>query len=224
MIMTLLDLPLDVSEWERQCQSSKRDCVIDAGANIGGFTETFLAGGAKIVHAFEPVPWVFSELQKRYGEDSRVILNCLGISDHEYTIANLRVFNCWSIMPSGSRRDEVPESIQHPAFSATFTTLDIYCAKHTLKPDLLKIDVDGCEVKALIGARAVIDAYKPLIYIELSTMIEWFGNTPVQFAEEAIRMNYEVVSVCGKMRLKTKQEILDAFPPMSSLDVMMIPL
>ena len=46
-------------------------------------------------------------------------------------------------------------------------TLDLYCKQHNIKPDFLKIDVEGNELKVFQGGVDTLKKYKPKILVEI---------------------------------------------------------
>ena len=58
------------------------DIAIDCGANVGEVTEVMARRGAK-VYAFEPNPYAFDVLQKRFADNPRVICLKKAVSDRD---------------------------------------------------------------------------------------------------------------------------------------------
>ena len=52
----------------------------------------------------------------------------------------------------------------------TTTTLDSYCLKHNIRPNLLKIDVEGNELKVFQGGANILKNYKPKIIVEIEAL------------------------------------------------------
>lgn len=223
-LMNLLDLKLDHCLWEKVFSKTKLSCVIDAGASDGPYTQLYLDHGASYVHAFEPVPWMFEKLRARFPSESRVRLNRLGLSDAEGTLENARVYNCWTLLPASERNDEIQESKERPDFSVAFTTVDAYCEQHSLHPTLIKIDVDGYEAAMLRGAMKTLQAFRPVLYVELSQLCRMIGDTPEMIADEIGRARYKLASNCGTIIAETPEEILRVYPPDASLDVILLPM
>ena len=72
-----------------------------------------------------------------------------------------------------------------------FITLDFYCQANPL-PDLIKIDVEGYQAKAVQGALGVIEKNRPVIIIELhdTEKIERFGITNKSTVQPLFDLNY----------------------------------
>lgn len=165
----------------------KGDIIVDAGANKGHYTCFFSrwVGSKGQVHAFEPVDHTFNCLKARCKQEklpTNYILNELALGQKEgevvlfipegnYEQASLRKHGrgCWRQSPNNIT-----------TCNAVMTTLDAYAQKKGIyKLDFIKLDLEGAEHAALLGAGAVLQEFQPLIHIELcSDWLEDFGVTP----------------------------------------------
>ena len=140
--------------------------VVDIGAHIGYYTLLFAkcVGPNGRVVAFEPLPVNF-ELLKR-----NIQLNEL---PYVQTFSQA-VF---------SRNEEiiltVPDDLPHSGDASVYHSrgtkqfrvpaiaLDTFCDSSGLRPDILKMDVEGAEYEALLGAAETIAKCHPKLLIEL---------------------------------------------------------
>lgn len=127
--------------------------VVDAGANIGIYTEFIskCVGPGGLVHSFEPSPENYARLTTALSKYSNLRLNQLAVSDKTgesvlYVSDDLNVDHR-AYPTKGEARKTV--SIQ-------MTTLDDYF-KPGQQIDLIKLDIQGYELHALRGARRVLD-------------------------------------------------------------------
>ncbi|MEP6850538.1 MAG: FkbM family methyltransferase [Acidobacteriota bacterium] len=161
---------------------AKDSVCVDAGANIGWFTTLFqsVCGKEGEVHAFEPVPMMFEELEKNvalnaYSEN--VYLNNLGlgdeIGDHEmYLFADV---------PSGHSSLSVGNNSISATFRVKIITLDSYISeRETGDIDLVKVDIEGAELMFLKGAvRLFEQKTPPVMLMEMAReTCKAFGNKP----------------------------------------------
>lgn len=123
--------------------------VIDIGANIGVTTKLF-ADRARQVHAFEPSPRAFPML--RANSPANVEVHAVALSDRAGTI-HFKEEAKLDLSAVSDTGVEVPVRI-----------LDSY----NLKPDVIKIDVEGHEPQALRGARETL-GHRPVILFEALT-------------------------------------------------------
>jgi FkbM family methyltransferase len=135
--------------------------ILDVGANIGTHTVFFAKNlSAGKVYAFEPQRLCFQILC------ANVALNNLtnvfafqkGISDIE-TVVKIPVLQPGSELNSGSMSIEGNLSGE----DTPITTIDNLALDHC---DLIKVDVEGLELKVLNGARQTIDAFHPILFVE----------------------------------------------------------
>ena len=135
----------------------KDDLCFDIGANYGRRTEIFLKLGARVV-AVEPQDVCMQKLQKKYGNNKRVILIKKAISDkhgeEELMISDSHTLSSMSKEWINSIKSSDMFFVSTQAFSwqksakVQVTTLN-HLIKEYGKPAFLKIDVEGYEYKVL---------------------------------------------------------------------------
>ncbi|HET7207559.1 MAG TPA: FkbM family methyltransferase [Terriglobales bacterium] len=140
--------------------------VIDVGAHIGYYSLYFAkcVGPTGRVFCFEPVPENLALLRKN------IQLNQISWIE---ALPNA-VYSCIKdisfAVPSESENsgegsltlDRGGRQILVHAIS-----LDSFCSSSDIRPDLIKLDVEGAELEALLGAKDIIDRCRPKLLIEL---------------------------------------------------------
>ena len=190
--------------------------VLDIGANIGYFTmlSASLVGPTGSVTAIEPNP------------DSVKLLEA---SRRENRFANVRVFQVaagrapgllvLNRASSNAMTSAVPDSVSHLVRSTTVPSfrIDDLIPSDT-KLDFVKIDVEGAEYNALLGARGVIARCRPIIVSEFSpkTMpgisgIDGIGY--LRFLVDELRYRISVIDPDGGLvQCDTDvQKVMDAY-------------
>jgi FkbM family methyltransferase len=136
---------------------------LDVGANIGLHTLAaagrVAAGGGAVV-AFEPHPANFRTLKHNIARNSHshVLAHNAGLAEAAETLTcqGPAQGGNWSLASQG------PHS-----FQVRLLRLDDYLLEHPLpRLDLIKIDVEGAEVRVLRGARQAIERFRPVIVFE----------------------------------------------------------
>jgi FkbM family methyltransferase len=142
--------------------------VFDVGANIGFFaiaTGNLVGATGKVV-AFEPNPNVCVRLKENLelnGLGVRVIIEQCAVGDFDGTAEF-----CFALTHQQGRFSDLPyvpkgaQTIPVPC-----RKIDSYVASTELIPDVLIIDVEHAEGRALRGMKSVLQRYKPLIFIEM---------------------------------------------------------
>jgi FkbM family methyltransferase len=157
----------------------QRRVIVEAGANIGYYTllmATAQPAGAT-VHAFEPRPDVFARLSENIALNAltSVRLNDAAVSD---TAGRATLY----LPDSGNREMASLDRSFAPAMRSIdvrTVRLDAYCASNGLAVDLLKLDVEGSEVRALEGLGTVLRDRWPDIVCEVLPQYEAALNTLV---------------------------------------------
>jgi FkbM family methyltransferase len=129
--------------------------VFDVGANIGDWTTVALNINPKLqAHCFEPGTATFQRVEARLLGDERVVLHQMGLSSSAGEM-NLYLFGDGSLNSAYRRSD--PSSSQTEFEKVQVDTLDAYCTSADIKRiDLLKLDVEGHELRVLQGANELL--------------------------------------------------------------------
>lgn len=134
--------------------TSRGDLVFDVGANVGEYSDTFLALGARVI-AIEPNPACCEKLKMLAKRGKLVVENC-AVGDAEGG-ASMRICSESGLSTLSTEWYETARSSpihRHAAWPGTITvrvaTLDSLAAKYGV-PKFIKIDVEGYEHRVLAG-------------------------------------------------------------------------
>jgi FkbM family methyltransferase len=164
---------------------------LDVGANRGGFVDLLCRLlPAPEIHAFEPAPGPFGQLQQRHGVNPAIHLTAAGVGDAPGELT-LQIFdnetlNSFLPLAPGARETfGGPRPLREQ--TVPVVTLDDYAARHQLKEiSLLKIDTQGYELHVLRGAAALLRADRiGAVLLELNFMALYQGQAA---APEIIRL------------------------------------
>ena len=152
-------------------------CVFDVGANEGETAARLLDAFPRArIFSFEPHDAAFAQLRKRADASPRLIATKAAVGD----AAGTATFFVNKASVTNSLLKAAPGSndfLLHPDEMDPVTevrvpvvTLDGFCAERSLaRIDLLKLDVQGFEIRALEGARGLLTSGSvPLVYLEVS--------------------------------------------------------
>ncbi len=138
------------------------DVVIDCGAHIGGFTRVALNEGASLVVAVEPEQANLAAFRRNFArelEAGRIRLVPQGVLDRNgrLSLHLSKVGDSHSIViPQNAGRDEAIE----------VTTIDALADSLKLqRVDFIKLDIEGSEQKALLGAGNVLKKFQPRLAV-----------------------------------------------------------
>jgi FkbM family methyltransferase len=152
--------------------------AIDVGAHIGYYSLLFAkcVGPSGRVFSFEPLPGNFALLQKN------IWINNL----QNVQLRNEAIFSRTQEITINTP-DEQPNpgggsiygAVGHTQYCVKAVTLDDFCEGLALRPDILKMDIEGAEYEALLGARRIISQHRPKLLIELHHFDGDVGALPV---------------------------------------------
>lgn len=152
---------------------SKSDHVVDVGA-AGGYFTLLAAKRAYKVTCFEPIPIFKTQLDKNIKHNNYT--NC---TTHELALLNENTSHVLSQPGVKSRIvvDNINSSDNQDCLTIRCVKFDDFHNETKLgKVDLIKIDIEGCELLALRGMISTLKTYKPKLLIELHpSLFEQFG-------------------------------------------------
>lgn len=168
---------------------------VDVGANVGLHTLAIarhMANGGAVV-AFEPHPANHRLLVHNLAHNrlTHVVAENLGLAETPSVLTGTAsaAGGNWSLASRGDYRFEV-----------RLVRLDDYLRDHPVpRLDLLKIDVEGAEVRVLRGARETLARFRPLIVFEVCPA--WLGKmqtSPVELFGELTGHGYRIHALPGR--------------------------
>lgn len=193
----------------------KGDVCFDIGANFGWYTTLFRqnCGAGGFVHAFEPVPRTFRELELNYqlmGKPENVFINNLAVGDRNEDI----FINLFKNLPTGHASISRQGREDVISFQCRMTTLDSYLEKQNVgQINFVKVDIEGAELLFLKGAENLFrQEIPPILLMEMALQqTANFGYKPndlLQFISARAEYDfYAADEVNGKLRK------IEAFAP-----------
>lgn len=146
--------------------------ILDVGANRGDTVAEYrkLFPESQI-HAFEPTPELVAELKNRFQADSHVKVVPLAVSNEigttKFYLMSADVLN--SMMPLETDKN-YHGATQEKFIDVSTTTIVDYCNASAISSiQILKLDIQGAEKLALVGAKSMIDSGSiDSIYLEIT--------------------------------------------------------
>jgi FkbM family methyltransferase len=141
--------------------TSKKMRLLDVGALHGLFSLVFAVGHPnRRVIAVDASPIAFARLL--YNIHKNTLEN---VEAFEYAMSDdvgaLAMHYEWEhVVAAGT-------DTTNKAIEVEMTTGDVLCENAEFRPDVIKIDVEGHEVSVLRGLTRTIDAYRPVIFLEV---------------------------------------------------------
>jgi FkbM family methyltransferase len=143
-------------------ETKGKNCLLDVGALHGIFSLVFAAiNRERRAVAIEPSPIAFAKLLyniRKNGLQSNICSHEVALSSASGT---LQMYYQWehSIAAPLSEPGEMISVDKIPG--------DVLCNKLAFKPDVIKIDVEGHELKVINGLIQTIKFLKPLVFLEV---------------------------------------------------------
>lgn len=179
------------------------DVVLDVGANLG-LMSYYLAKKCTVVHAFEPMPNNFNNLERLKRtfnlHNLRLHQTALGDKNQEIELILPVVSGVKKQGLSHVVTDKIKDFNEGSTISSTCYKLDDYTAIQELKISGIKIDVENFEFEVLKGAENLLKRDKPIIYAEL-----WDNQNRHDCFEYLINLGYDICVLKGSSLVKIER-------------------
>ncbi|RYD57636.1 MAG: FkbM family methyltransferase [Sphingobacteriales bacterium] len=182
----------------RVCKADSN--CIDVGAHKGEVLDIMLKHAPNgMHHAFEPIPDLYTKLASKYGSNKHCRVYDLALNNEKGTAT----FNYVVSNPSYSglikRKYDRPDE-QDTQITVKTELLDD-ALPADVKIDLIKIDVEGGELRVLEGARQTLKRNKPVVIFEHGLgASDFYGSTPDKV--------YKLMEDCG-LKISRMKDWLD---------------
>jgi FkbM family methyltransferase len=158
------------------------DVFIDGGANIGFYSmlASNLVGSTGRIFSFEPTPSTFRLLIKNTHNYSNVELNNSALFNEKKELDFIDYGLGYNSFNSIYKRKNIKEiDNRDHKIKIQAVTLDDFCSSQNIKPDFIKLDLEGSERFAIQGAINTIKENTPVISLEVAGDDEWSDNIKI---------------------------------------------
>jgi FkbM family methyltransferase len=163
--------------------------VVDIGAHAGQFSKLFARMAPRgRIHAFEPSPYARSIMipALRWNRLTNVELHPLGLSDLPGQATLRTPLKASTALGFGTAHfdaggaEGAGEAGRRLDQAVATTTLDAFAAERgLLRLDFIKADIEGWELRALMGGEATLRRFRPALYLEVdAACLARAGDTP----------------------------------------------
>jgi FkbM family methyltransferase len=161
-----------------------KKCLIDVGCALGMFSLVFCNKEGKSAHAFDASheTQLIIEQAISLNPTKRIIYHKMFLGNKDVvTPYNSDGFHAFAIQ--GSDR-------------VMMLKMDSFCSLFEVVPDTIKIDTEGYEYDVLEGGKDVINAYRPLMFIELHPRFcNMYGTKIEQAVDMARILRYSIKDI-----------------------------
>jgi FkbM family methyltransferase len=199
----------DPFEVQRQLIRRQSPMIFDIGANVGLVTQHYRSlFPTAIIHSFEPFTESYLSLEHRCSDDPNIFPHQHAICENvsKRTLYSNRSAATNSLLPTDSRSDALwgqgvldTESL----VQVESTTIDSFCAENNIPTiDILKMDIQGAELRALQGAEKLLSRQAiALIYMEI-IIGETYSGQPkfLDYIQRLDSCGYELFDLYNPLR------------------------
>ena len=182
--------------------------VMDIGAHKAGYLYLMLkkVGTSGKVYAFEPQSRLYQYITKLKGlfNWDNVTVEHMALSDENGTVTLFVPATKGKFTSPGATIAPIDEKEYGIKEEVKTETLDSYCMLHNIKPDLLKIDVEGNELRIFKGGISTLTTHRPAIIFECEA--RHIGRERVKEVFGFLQgLGYRGSFICGKDRISLSE-------------------
>lgn len=174
--------------------------VIDIGANHGYYTLLLseLVGESGKVYSFEPTPSTVEILEKNARNKNNIIIEQKAVWS-ENTIIDFtdfgQGFSAYNSYSDESTWKDTEKSINTKKIKVAAIKIDDYFRENNIKPDFIKLDVEGAELNSLHGMKEFLEKNSTIISVEFWVNKLWNKKNEeiISFMKELRYSPYEIL-------------------------------
>jgi len=160
--------------------------AVDGGANIGDWSAVMSRRFSRVI-AFEPNEAVIGKLRA----------NLAGFGNVDIRQKALFREPCRGVMLNPPKRQTSTSAFLRPngagdVEAVTIDSLDLPSC------GLIKLDLEGGEFDAVLGARETIKAHRPVVICEVNRHAKQYGRSPGQVTDLLTKLGYEIAMHRGE--------------------------
>jgi len=192
-------------------------CIFDVGANKGLMIDEYIKSFPNaLIHAFEPFPGYGNRLKDKYVNNKRININICGVSNFQgQEMLNVNhSIDTSSLLTSvntGLNSDKQVKTVDR--ISIDMNTIDHYMSQlHIKHIHILKLDIQGSELNALIGAQKTLLAKKIDFIFTEAYFIQQYQNQPLfhQIVDLLLKYGYVLQDIYNPIYGNSKLAWCDA--------------
>ena len=177
----------------------KGTVAIDVGANVGFHSLEFLKylnNSGKVI-AIEPIEHLAQNLRGIQNSNFEVHCCAIGRRKGIQTFHEIVELNGWSGL---RKRGDTPEGLGSKMYDVQVETLDSLVMQDNHRVSFIKLDLEGGEFDALLGARNLLARDKPVIVFEnaLDESAALYDYTSIEFFDFFTKIGYQIYDLFGR--------------------------
>jgi FkbM family methyltransferase len=204
---------------QRQLIRRESPMIFDIGANVGLVTQQYRSlFPTATIHSFEPFSQSFLLLERRCSDDRNIFPHQVAICEDmsKRTLYSNHSADTNSLLPKDSRFGalwgEGLSGTESPV-QVESTTLDCFCDENNIPTiDILKMDIQGAELRALQGAQKLLARQAiALIYLEIIVGETYIGQPKFhEYIQRLDSCGYELFDLYHSVRKNMRLIAIDA--------------
>lgn len=187
--------------------SKNKSIVLDIGGHIG-LTALPLSRVIKKngkVYVFEP-----SNINRFYLNKHLKLNNIHNVFVYDYLVGDKKIDNVefYEMKDVSGTQSIINIKTEFKKTYKQQITLDDFCFKNNIKPEVIKIDIEGAEYLALRGAKKIINMYKPIIILSLHPKhLKMMGEDITYIFKFIQEVNYDILSCETMKEINSEREL-----------------
>ena len=184
------------------------DVIFDVGGNVGLFALIMANSRSDIkIYSFEPLPTTYNKMLNNLALNPRLKNSIqtfnIGFSAEQGSFdfylpgttqaASMQPINDEFYLQESDSSGNYTGKKKLDKIVCKVETIDLFCEAHEInKLDILKLDIEGAERDALIGAKNTLNKFQPIVYCEmLRKHAARFGYHPNEIIEYMKNLGYD---------------------------------